>query len=329
MQVQEDEKEEDQEKDHHQEKNSLLRTPPSPFPNPGGILESVPAVSLCGYPRRFMTSLGFTKDIFPGGRWLVCRPKDYDVRYSINPWMNTAVVPEKALAREQWSNLHHHLLRLGAWLEYVEHADGQPDMVFTANAGLVRGTDVVLSRFRHAERRGEELHFRAWFESKGFKVHEVTRGSFEGEGDALFSGSRLFCGYGFRSDAEAHQEAGNLLGAEELVVVQLQDPRFYHLDTCFCPLSERLALIYPGAFSVQDLALLERHLELIRVPEHDALHFVCNAVVLGSNVVLPAGCPETYGMLAQRGFTVYPVPLGEFIKAGGAAKCLSLKLEQG
>ncbi len=274
-----------------------------------------------------MTTLGFSRDLFPGGRWMVCRPRDYDVRYSINPWMNTAVVPDKALAAAQWGNLHHHLLRLGAWLEYVDHADGQPDMVFTANAGLVRGKDVVLSRFRHPERQGEERHFRAWFEANGFTVH-TTRGSFEGEGDALFCGNRLFCGYGFRSEVEAHKEAAKILGVQDLVPVQLQDPRFYHLDTCFCPLNEAVALVYPGAFSSQDLATLGRCMELIRVPEHDALHFVCNAVVLGKNVVLPAGCPDTYGMLAQRGFTAYPVPLGEFIKAGGAAKCLSLKLEQ-
>ncbi len=275
-----------------------------------------------------MAPEGFSRAIFPGGRWLVCRPKDYDVRYVINPWMNTSVVPERELAASQWGNLHHHLIRLGAWLEYVEHADGQPDMVFTANAGLVRGKDVVLARFRHRERQGEERHFRAWFEANGFTVREVTRGSFEGEGDALFSGSRLFCGYGFRSDAAAHEEVAALLGVSELVAVELKDPRFYHLDTCFCPLNDSLALVYPGAFSQQGLDLLGRSIELIRVPERDALHFVCNAVVLGRNVVLPAGCPDTYGMLQMRGFSPFPVALSEFIKAGGAAKCLSLKLEQ-
>lgn len=275
-----------------------------------------------------MTTLGFTKEVFPGGRWLVCRPKDYDVRYVINPWMNTSIVPDKLLAAHQWNNLHHHLIRLGAWLEYVDHASGQPDMVFTANAGLVRGNDVVLAKFRHPERQGEERHFREWFEANGFKVHEVTKGSFEGEGDALFSGSKLFCGYGFRSDVEAHEEVAARLQASDLIPLELKDPRFYHLDTCFCPLNETLALVYPGAFSDSDVARLGRSIELIRVPEHDALHFVCNAVVLGKNVVLPAGCADTYSMLKQRGFSTFPVGLGEFIKAGGAAKCLSLKLEQ-
>ena len=132
--------------------------------------------------------------MFPNKRWLVCKPQDYDVRYSINPWMNTSVTPELDRARCQWQSLHHHLLRLGAWLEYVPHADGVPDMVFTANAGLVRGDTVVLSSFRHKERQGEEPFYQAWFESNGYQVKRITTGSYEGEGDALFSGDNLYCG---------------------------------------------------------------------------------------------------------------------------------------
>ena len=265
--------------------------------------------------------------LFPHGRWLVCRPKDYDVRYQINPWMDLSQTPEKELARTQWNNLHHHIIRLGGWLEYVDHADGWPDMVFTANAGLVRGKDVVLSHFRHPERAGEEAFFRQWFETNGFTVHGVTRGAFEGEGDALFAGKKLFCGYGFRSERAAYEEVASLLGVSELIPVQLQDPRFYHLDTCFCPLTPTLALVHPGAFNEQDLKQLERTIELIRVSAEDAVHFVCNAVVLGTDVVLPAGCAATYEALAKRGFTAHPIALSEFIKAGGAAKCLSLKLD--
>ena len=265
--------------------------------------------------------------LFPHGRWLVCKPKDYDVRYQINPWMDLSKTPEKALAASQWMNLHHHILRLGGWLEYVEHADGWPDMVFTANAGLVRGTDFVLSKFRYKERAGEEHYFKEWFQAAGFKTFEVTKGAFEGEGDALFAGDSLFCGYGFRSDRAAHEEVASLLNVKHLVAVQLQDPRFYHLDTCFCPLTPKLALVHPGAFNAADLRLLEQSIELIRVPPEDAVHFVCNAVVLGSHVVLPSGCTATYKALADRGYTAYPVALSEFIKAGGAAKCLSLKLD--
>jgi N-dimethylarginine dimethylaminohydrolase len=201
-------------------------------------------------------------------------------------------------------------------------------MVFTANAGLVRGKDVVLSHFRYKERQGEEPHFRAWFETHGFKVVEVTSGSFEGEGDALFAGETLFCGYGFRSDLKAHEEAAGLLSVKNLVAVELKDPRFYHLDTCFCPLTPSLGMLYPGAFSAEGVKALEQTMELIRVPDNEACRFVCNAVVLGKDVILPAGCPETYKLLISHGYRTHPVELSEFIKAGGAAKCLSLKLDQ-
>lgn len=241
--------------------------------------------------------------------------------------MDLTKTPQKEIAASQWMNLHHHILRLGGWLEYVEHADGWPDMVFTANAGLVRGRDAVISKFRFKERAGEERYFKEWFLAAGYTVHELSKGAFEGEGDALFAGDTLFCGYGFRSDRSAHEEVASLLGVKKVVAVQLQDPRFYHLDTCFCPLTPKLALVHPGAFNAQDLATLEQSIELIRVSPEDAVHFVCNAVVLGTDVVLPAGCSTTYKALAARGFTAHPVPLSEFIKAGGAAKCLSLKLD--
>jgi N-dimethylarginine dimethylaminohydrolase len=241
--------------------------------------------------------------------------------------MDLARIPQKALAQSQWTALHHTLIRLGAWLEYVHHEDGLPDMVFTANAGLIRGGDVVLSRFRHKERQGEEAFFRRWFEDRNFRVLTVASGAFEGEGDALFAGDRLFSGYGFRSDRQAQDEVATLLSVKELVAVELVDPRFYHIDTCFCPITKDLAMFFPGAFTAEGIRLLERSIELIPVPSHDAEKFVCNAVVLGNDVVLAAGCESTYTLLASRGFRTHPVELSEFIKAGGAAKCLSLRIE--
>lgn len=241
--------------------------------------------------------------------------------------MDVSRTPEKGVAVSQWSNLHHHIIRLGGWVEYVPHADGWPDMVFTANAGLVRGNKVVLAHFRHPERAGEERYYREWFEQAGFSVVEVRGGTFEGEGDALFAGDKLFCGYGFRSELAAYEEIGQELNVSKLIPVRLRDDRFYHLDTCFCPLTPNLALIYPDAFDAADLKDIERSIELIRVSPEEAARFVCNAVVLGADIVLPAGCPQTYETLAERGYRTHPVALDEFLKAGGAAKCLSLKLD--
>lgn len=268
-----------------------------------------------------------SSQLFNCGRWLVCAPSDYDVRYKINEWMDPDRSANQAVALTQWTTLHHHIIRLGGWLEYVSQATGWPDMVFTANAGLVRGKKVVLSKFRHKERAGEESYFKEWFHTANYNLIELRQGAFEGEGDALFAGETLFCGYGFRSDRAALDEVATQLDIKQLVAVKLQDPFFYHLDTCFSPITPELALVHPGAFSTADLELLGRYIELIHVPYEDAVKFVCNAVVLGKNIVLPAGCNATYKALAARGFTSYAVDMTEFIKAGGAAKCLVLKLD--
>jgi len=105
---------------------------------------------------------------------------------------------------------------------------------------------------------------------------------------------------------------------------------FYHLDTCFCPLSGGELLYYPPAFDrYAQAAIAERIGEARRVvvPESEALRFACNAVCVAKHVVLPEGCPETIQRLEARGYTTHPLPLDEFMKAGGSAKCLTLALE--
>ncbi len=259
-------------------------------------------------------------------RWLLCRPDFYDVQYEINPWMKVSRAPERAKAQAEWRALESVFRKLSVTVELVDPVDGLPDMVFTANAGLVSGKKAVLSRFRHVERQGEEEHFERWFSAHGFEVIKLTSGSFEGEGDALFAEDRLVGGYGFRSDRPVYEEIAEKLGLAEVLPVQLINSYFYHLDTCFCPLGDGTAMIYPGAFTPEDVRALEKFLTLIAVPENDAKRFACNAVVLGKDVIVPAGCEETYAILRARGFTVHPVQLDEYIKAGGAAKCLSLKV---
>jgi N-dimethylarginine dimethylaminohydrolase len=266
--------------------------------------------------------------LFPHGRWLLCRPDDYDVRYKINPWMDLQKVPLQGRAQSQWKTLHHTLLRLGAWVEYVQQGRGVPDMVFTANGGLVKGNVVVLPSFRFPERQPEEPLFQAWFEQAGYRTVRLSSGAFEGEGDALFWGDQLIGGFGFRTDQGVYHEVQAELQIGPVVTVRLIDERFYHLDTCFSPLEPGLALVFRGAFEPEGFATLEKMGELIEVTEEDAVRFVCNSVVLGKDIIMPAGCAATTEKLQKRGFRVHPVELDEFLKAGGAAKCLSLRLDR-
>ncbi len=260
---------------------------------------------------------------------LVCTPDYYGIEYEINPWMSRARKADSALAKSQWRGLNDTLQSLGCQVSLVSPQPKLPDMVFTANAGLVVGQQFIRSNFRYPERRGEAEHFEQWFREHDYEVVRLPEKLFfEGEGDALFCGEVLFCGYRFRSDVKAHQAIGDLLNCL-VVSVELVEARFYHLDTCFCPLPDGGAIWYPTAFDNYGQRAIHAHTRhLIEVTPEEAAHFACNAIVVGQDVVLPEGCPGLCATLAERGYRTHALPMTEFIKAGGACKCLVLFLPQ-
>jgi ornithine--oxo-acid transaminase len=265
--------------------------------------------------------------------FLMCRPTLYDVNYVINPWMAGNVKQSsRPRAETQWALLHAALANIADVL-LVEPEPGCPDMVFTANAGLVRDGIVALSSFYHPERQGEEPHFRRWFQRSGFAVCDVPRLTpFEGEGDALFQadGSRLWAGHGPRTREISHRRLTDLWGIE-VISLRLVDPRFYHLDTCFCPLSGGEVMYYPAAFDADSHKKIEcayPKAKRICVSEADALRFACNAVNIGKTILLNQISAELSAELASFGYHVIQVELTEFLKAGGAAKCLVLRLSE-
>ncbi len=264
-------------------------------------------------------------------RLLMCAPEFFTVQYEINPWMNAQRKPDAVAASDQWQQL---VANLAAVAEIVlcEQAPEAPDMVFTANAGFVFEGRVVVSRFRHPERQPEQPHFARWFAEAGLGLvgcPEDVR--FEGAGDCLVDCGerRLWLGHGLRSDPRA----GVALQAAFDVPVHtltLADTRYYHLDTCFCPLADGYTLYYPGAFSAEPQMLIRTRIpaeKRIKVSRADARHFACNAVGLGEHVFMNRASKALRKTLESIGFEVHETPVSEFLRAGGAVKCLSLNLD--
>ncbi len=264
-------------------------------------------------------------------RLLVCSPDYFRIEYEINPWMRRTNAVDGERAYRQWHELMAVLEQdAGATLERMTPVPGLPDLVFTANAGVVLGKRAVPSRFRHPERQREEPYFEAWFREHDYEVITLEKGLyFEGAGDLLGFPDGWFGGYRQRSDIRCYSRLSEIFG-REIIPVELVDSRFYHLDTCFCPLSGGELLYYPPAFDRYGQAVIAERVAPERrlvVPDAEALKFACNAVCVGKHVVLPAGCPETIALLRDRGYEPHPVPLDEFMKSGGAAKCLTLALD--
>jgi arginine dihydrolase len=259
---------------------------------------------------------------------LMCPPDHYGIEYEINPWMSRSRQADQALAAAQWHDLHDILSGLGAQISLLTSAPGLPDLVFTANAALIFGHRAILSHFRHPQRQGEEPLCAAWLERCGFRVERLPTGRyFEGAGDALFCGDTLIAGYRIRSDVRSQQLVGELTGSR-VIPLELVDSHYYHLDTCFCPLAPGVAIWFPGALDDYGRKVLPEVVpELIVVAADEAQSFACNAVVIGKHVVTNTGCPGLHAALKSRGYEPIETPLSEFVKAGGSAKCLTLRLD--
>ena len=267
----------------------------------------------------------------PRDKILMCRPDYFTVDYVINPWMaGHESSLDIDLAKTEWQTLRDTIGEYADIAE-IEPQPGLPDLVFTANAGVVYGNKAIASHFMPHERRPEEVHYKKWFRDNGFELLDLDEKiGFEGAGDCLFDrgGPWLWTGYGYRTEIEAHAEIQKYFDVE-LVSIKLTDSRFYHIDTCFCPLTDGFLMYHPPAFDFDSRIAIET-----RIPPHkriivdtiDAGNFACNAVNIGATVILNKASDPLKARLMLAGFKVREVGLSEFLKAGGSAKCLTLKL---
>ena len=264
----------------------------------------------------------------PSPHILMCPPDYYGIHYEINPWMSRQRQVDHDLAASQWQALRDLLEAADATIACLDPVPDLPDLVFTANAALIYGDQAIMSRFRYPQRRGEGEHDRKWLYDHGFQIRDLqVHAFFEGAGDALFCGETLFAGYHIRSDILAYREVGEIIGCP-VIPLELVDGRYYHLDTCFCPLAPGVAVYYPPAFDAYAQRVLnDRIADLIPVSAAEASALACNAVVVGQTVITNTGCPELHKQLTARGFRHEETPLSEFVKAGGGAKCLTLRLD--
>src|SRR6185295_19804125 len=196
--------------------------------------------------------------------FLLCPPRHFGVEYVINPWMegNIGRVDPPAAMR-QWEGVRAALAK-SARLEMVEPAEGLPDMTFAANGGVVHGKTFIPARFRFPQRQPETRHVIEWFRKRRDRIVELPgRGTFEGEGDALFQPGEplVWGGYGVRTALESHRHLADALDLE-VIPLRLIDERFYHLDTCFCPLPHGRLVYYPEAFDRESLETIKARVPL-------------------------------------------------------------------
>ena len=275
--------------------------------------------------------------------FLMTDARHFGVTYQINPWMQPDAWQAgrsslEAAAMQSAAGLTAALENIGAKVETVPAVAGLPDLVFPANAAIVLDGRVLVARFRHPERQGEEKIFRAAFlalKARGL-VHDVIdlpEGVLqEGAGDCIWDKDRglFWAGHGQRSTVNSLPVIADTFG-QPVIGLELAADRFYHLDTCFCPLSGGRLLYYPPAFTPGALAAIHAHVELqdrIEATDEDAAAFCVNAVNVGRHIVMAKAPAALRKRLHALGYGVSEVDLSPFILSGGGAYCMTLRLDR-
>lgn len=274
---------------------------------------------------------------------LLCTPDYFDIVDEKNVHMKgNAGSTVRADVLKQWQELKHtydSLQEAGVVKEVsvLPGAEDCEDMVFCANQSFPWVMDngkrvVVMSNMRHSSRQREVPYFEDFFRDKGFEPLSLSPDlMFEGMGDVIpHPGKRLlYGGFGHRTNVDAYVELTMLLRTP-IVALELVSEKFYHLDTCFVPLSTDSVMICEEAFSEQGLAMIEEVFRVIHyVPIQEAERFFSlNAHVFdigGRKVaILQKGSETTRNILSIEGFEVIEVETSEFMKSGGSVFCMKM-----
>jgi len=269
--------------------------------------------------------------------------RHFGVTYQINPWMRPDAwqadpAALAAAAINSAAQLRAALEKAGARVEVIAAVENLPDLVFPANAAVVLDGRALVARFLHPERQGEEAIFRAVFlelKARGLLSDVIDLPADvlqEGAGDCIWDADRGFfwAGYGQRSTANSLSVIRDVF-AKPVVGLELATDRFYHLDTCFCPLSGGRLLYYPPAFTAEALSTIRAHVrpeDRIEATQEEAGAFCVNAVNIGRHIVMAKAPQSLRTKLQALGYDLAEVDLAPFILSGGGAYCMTLRLDR-
>lgn len=259
---------------------------------------------------------------------VMCPPDFYNIEYSINPWMDTKNKVNKEYAIVQYTDLKNSFQNAGVEVDELIPVNGLPDMVYATNAGYAGNNFFIRANFKAKERKCESDEAEKYFQEKGYEIFTIPGEIiFEGEGDLIRSESKYFLGCGIRSDKKSAEILGEIINVN-IIPLELVNPYFYHLDTCFGPVNDNLAVINEKAFSNSSLKIIYDHFQnVITTSDKDNSVLACNLVVVGSNIFLGKGATaDLKNKLHSFNYTVNEIEMSEFLKGGGSVKCLSLEI---
>ncbi len=276
---------------------------------------------------------------------LMCSPDYFDIIDVKNIHMEgMASSLNKSKAIQQWNGLkaiYQKLVEDGLLQEIkiIDGVEGCEDMVFCANQSFpylspYNDKLVWMSKMRHPSRQNEVPFFEQFYQNLDYTPkHFKNTDLFEGMGDTIPHPGKqlLYGGYGHRSKTNAYEELSKELNVP-IIALELINENFYHLDTCFVPLSETQVMLCKEAFTEAGFALLQQCFdEIFEIPMEEAIQTFClNAHVVNNNntkqkaAIIQIGSTAAKAALQKCGYQIYEVETSEFMKSGGSVFCMKM-----
>jgi dimethylargininase len=223
-----------------------------------------------------------------------------------------------ALAKAQHAEYCQALAEAGITVEVLPPDEHFPDSCFMQDPAMVIRGRAIINRLSAASRRGEEEALADLLATRFPMTRIVAPGTLEG-GDVLILPDRVVVG---RSDRTSRAGIAQLVVAlsdpPDLPVLEVPVAGYLHLLSAVTHLGDGTLLAMENFVLPPTLA----GFPVLRVPADEG--YACNALGIGTKVILPAGYPKTAATLRARSYDVLPVPTTEFAKADGGVTCLSL-----
>ncbi len=267
-------------------------------------------------------------------RFLVCPPDYFDSTFLFNPWMSYRDSVDTGRARQQWDAMVAALEDAGAAVEILEPSPYSPAQVFTADGAIVLGREHALV-LRNDGPRGalEPRNFADWLRANGFTVESIPPNrTLDGGNTLRLHDGSFACGLkpgGDGSGETYFEKLLQLTTRSALHLVSLIDRKYLHLDMVIGRVGDDGYLVFEAALegglaSLNGSPILEK--QIIRVGSEDAAQYACNGITVGHTYFTGNISALLTASIERLGYRVVSLELGEFHKAGGGLKCLTLPL---
>ncbi|WRP06002.1 arginine deiminase family protein [Rossellomorea aquimaris] len=209
----------------------------------------------------------------------------------------------------------------------VIHLQPSPEFneqVFTRDIGFTIHDQFFVASMNTDVRRGEVKTLKNWLETNEVPYNELLH-SIEG-GDVLVDEQNIWIGVSGRTNQLAIQSLRNQLPQFTINELPLKEG-VLHLDCVFTIISEEWALVYPPAFSKEDLEKIKTHYNIITVTDDEQFQMGPNVLAIDDGKIISLTQNQDLNeRIRSKGFDVIELDLSEIIKSGGSFRCCTLPL---